>query len=210
LRIKEAHEVAREQFQWSSFKAFGKGSVLMVAVMGLIYALALDGVLTYLGDHVKNVLEVSLGNTSLLVALSMIGRIIGALSNSQVTDRIGHRQSLFVAIGLTSFACVGLALGGGVPLVALFAFLFGLAYGYYTSVYAAVAMEMSDPAIAASMFAIFMMFLNLGTVGGQALGGILTEKLQFGGMALVMGAVNLLNVLLVSRVFKRSVTRISP
>ncbi len=209
-RIDEAAGVTREKFQWSSFKAFSKGSVLMVAAMGLIYALALDGVLTYLGDYVKNVLEVSLGNTSLLVALSMVGRIVGALSNSRVTDRIGHRQSLFVAIGLTSLACVGLALGGGVPLVALFAFLFGLAYGYYSAVYAAVAMEMSDPAIAASMFAIFMMFLNLGTVGGQSLGGILTEKLEFGRMALVMGGVNLLNLLLVLKVFKRGAAKTSP
>ena len=63
----------------------------MVAAMGLIYALALDGVLTFLGDHLKNVLEVSLGNTSLLVALSMVGRIVGALVNSRVTDRVGHR-----------------------------------------------------------------------------------------------------------------------
>ena len=171
--------------------------------MGLIYALALDGVLTFLGDYVKNVLEVSLGNTSLLVALSMVGRIVGALSNSRVTDRIGHRPSLFVAIGLTSVACVGLALGGGVPLVALFAFLFGLAYGYYSAVYAAVAMDLSDPRIAASMFAIFMMFLNLGTVGGQALGGMLTESLGFAGMALVMGAVNLVNVLLVLLAFRK-------
>ena len=195
--------VKQEKFQWSSFKAFGKGEVLMVAAMGLIYALALDGVLTFLGDYVMNVLDVSLGNTSVLVALSMVGRIVGALSNSRVTDRIGHRPSLFVAIGLTSFACVGLALGGGVPLVALFAFLFGLAYGYYSAIYAAVAMDLSDPRIAASMFAIFMMFLNLGTVGGQALGGVLTESLGFAGMALVMGGVNLVNVLLVVLAFRR-------
>ena len=44
---------------------------------------------------------------------------------------------------------------------------------------------------------------NLGTVGGQALGGVLTESLGFAGMALVMGAVNLVNVLLVVLAFRK-------
>jgi len=35
-------------------------------------------------------------------ALAMVGRIVGALSNSWLTDRIGHKQSLWVAIALTS------------------------------------------------------------------------------------------------------------
>lgn len=143
----------------------------------------------------------------LLIALAMVGRIVGALSNSWLTDRIGHRQSLWVAVALTSVGSLGLALGGGVTMVAIFGFVFGLAYGYYTSVYAAVAMDFSDPHISASMFAIFMMFINLGTVGGQMLGGALTESLGFNLMCLLMGGINLLNALLVFGVFRSRVAR---
>ena len=82
-------------------------------------------------------------------------------------------------------------------------FLFGLAYGYYTSTFNVVAMDLCDPRIAASMFAIFMMFINLGTVGGQALGGVLTENLGFSVMVLIMGALNLVNIGLVIVVFRR-------
>jgi PAT family beta-lactamase induction signal transducer AmpG len=201
-------QMHRQVFQWGAFKAFGRGAVLMLAAMGLVYALALDGIYTFLSDHLRDVMQVSIGNVGLLIALAMVGRIVGALSNSWLTDRIGHRQSLWVAIALTSLGSLGLALGGGVTAVALFGFLFGLAYGYYTAVYAAVAMDFSDPHISASMFAIFMMFINLGTVGGQVVGGVLTESLGFKVMCLAMGGINLLNVLLVSGVFRgRSAVR---
>lgn len=197
----------RQAFQWSAFKAFGRGAVLMLAAMGLIYSLAIDGIYTFLSDHLRDVMEVSIGSVGLLIALAMVGRIVGALSNSWLTDRIGHRQSLWVAVALTSVGSLGLALGGGVTMVAIFGFFFGLAYGYYTSVYAAVAMDFSDPHISASMFAIFMMFINLGTVGGQILGGALTESLGFNLMCLLMGGINLLNALLVFGVFRGRVTR---
>jgi len=195
-------DVHRQAFQWSAFKAFGRGTVLMLATMGLIYSLAIDGIYTFLSDHLHDAMEVSIGSVGALIALAMVGRIVGALSNSWLTDRIGHKQSLWVAIALTTVGSVGLALGGGVAMVAVSGFLFGLAYGYYNSVYAAVAMDFSDPRISASMFAIFMMFINLGTVGGQMASGALTESLGFGAMCLVMGGVNLLNVLLVAGVFR--------
>jgi PAT family beta-lactamase induction signal transducer AmpG len=202
-RMKEdPDQMHRQPFQWSAFKAFGRGTVLLLAFLGLVYSLAIDGTYTFLSDHLRDVMQVSIGNVGLLIALAMVGRIIGALSNAWLTDRIGHKQSLWVAIALTSAGSLGLALGGGVTLVAIAGFLFGLAYGYYTSVYAAVAMDFSDPRISASMFAIFMMFINLGTVGGQVMGGILTERLGFNLMCLVMGGVNLLNILFVFGVFR--------
>jgi PAT family beta-lactamase induction signal transducer AmpG len=80
--------------------------------------------------------------------------------------------------------------------------VFGVAYGYYASVYAAVAMDFCDPHIAASMFAIFMMFVNIGTAAGQSVGGMLTERLGFMGMVLLMGAINLLNIPVVIGIFR--------
>ena len=62
-------------------------------------------------------------------------------------------------------------------------------------------MDFCDAHILASMFATFMLFINVGTAVGQPVGGLLAAELGFGGMALLMGAVNLINVLLVIRVF---------
>lgn len=200
--VEDPAHLTKQPFHFSAFKKFGHGAVLLLAVLGMLYSVALDGELTFLSDFLFNSMNISLGNVGALVALSMVGRIIGALSNSWVTDRIGHRQSLFVAIALATFACIGLSLGGRVPLIATFGFVFGLAYGYYTAVYSAVAMDLSDPRISASMFAIFMMFINLGTVGGQALSGWLTDNFGFERMSLVMGLINLVNIFLVIAVFR--------
>ena len=105
-------QTQRRKFQWSAFKTLGQRTVLLVAALGILYAFTLDGVLTFLSDYLRQTLQISIGNVGMLVALSMVGRIVGAISNTWVTDKIGHRQSLFVAIALASLACAGLALGG--------------------------------------------------------------------------------------------------
>ncbi|MCB2180014.1 MFS transporter [bacterium] len=193
----------RTPFDWRAFKSFRSGPVLLLVAMGFVYSIALDGVLTFLSDYLREVLEISLGNIGMLVAFSMVGRILGAVSNSWVTDRIGYKQSLYVAIGLTTVGCLGLSMQLGVGWIGVFGFIFGLAYGYYNAVYAAMAMKMSNAAIAASMFAIFMMFINLGTVGGQVIGGVVTEKFGFSVMVIVFGVFNLLNILLTNLIFKK-------
>ena len=201
--IKEdaAYTGRREKFQWRAFKGFGSLPVILLVVVGFIYTISLDGVITFLSDYLANAYGTSIGDITLLVALSMVGRIVGALTNGPITDRIGDRQSLIVAIGLATVGCLGLALELGVGWIGLFGFIFGLAYGYYNAVYAAVAMKFSNPAIAASMFAVFMMFVNLGTVGGQAIGGQLTDRFGFGTMVLVLGLLNLVNIPVVLALF---------
>ena len=192
----------REPFQWRAFRSFSSGAVISLTIIGFIYAVALDGVLTYLSDYLRVIMELSIGNIGLLVAFSMVGRILGAVSNGWITDRIGRRQSLVVAVGLASVGCLGLALNWGIPWVGVFGFIFGLAYGYYNAVYAAVVMDLSDPRISASMFAIFMMFVNIGTVGGQVLGGQIIDNLSFAAMVTIFGLLNLVNIPLVFRIFK--------
>jgi predicted MFS family arabinose efflux permease len=93
-------------------------------VLGILQTFTLDGVFTFLSDYLHQTLDISVGNVGMLVALSMVVRILGAATNSRLTDRIGHKQSLFVAIGLAFVACVGLALFGAVPLIGLFGFAF--------------------------------------------------------------------------------------
>ena len=206
LRVREEQtELNRQPFQWSAFKAFGQGTVLLTAAMAFIYALSIDGINTFLSDYLRDDIGLSISAVGTLVAVAMVGRIVGALTSGWMADRIGHKQSLFAAVGLTSLACVGLSLNAGLTFITLSAFLFGLAYGYYTSIYNVVAMDHSDPRIAASMFSIFMMFLNLGTVGGQILGGTLTENIGFQNMVLALGAVNLLNIFIILRIFRKPI-----
>jgi hypothetical protein len=64
-------------------------------------------------------------------------------------------------------------------------------------------LDLADPRICATMFAICMMFVNIGTVGGQMLSGFLTERTGFSMMVIIMGAINLMNIFLVIGLFWR-------
>ena len=58
------------------------------------------------------------------------------------------------------------------------------------------------------LHSIFMMFINLGTVGGQAVGGMLTESLGFSGMVLAMGLINLVNIPFVVGIFRQRMNQV--
>ena len=184
-------------FGWAAFRVLGRREVMVVALMGVIFTLALDGVLSFLSFHRDASGVTDIGALSGLVAISMVGRIGGALVSGRLTDHLGHRRSVRFAVLLSAFACLGLALQLGAGALALVCLVFGFAYGYYQAVYAAMAMTLTDPRIAASMFAIFMMFLNIGVAAGQGLGGLITESLGFAGLAVLMSLVGLFNLLLV-------------
>ena len=191
---------ASKVFCWSAFSSLRRQDVLLLAAMGLIYALALDAVLSYLSYHDDAGRLADIGVVSGLVAISMVGRIAGALASSRLSERLGYRRSMRLAIILSTLACLALSLTAGTLVLALACLLFGFAYGYYTSVYSAAAMLSTDPRIAASMFAVFMIFLNIGVALGQALGGLVTEAIGFQGLAWSMALVSLINLELVRRV----------
>ena len=204
IRLPEGKRSADNIFRWNAFRAFTAPPVFMLAGIGLLYSVAIDGTNTFLSRHLKDVMDVPIGSVTIIIALGMGGRILGALSSGWVTDQIGQKKSLWLAVALTSAGSIALAFSRSVGLMAAAGVLFGLAYGYYTAAYAAVAMGFSNPRIAASMFAIFMMMVNLGTAGGQGLGGILTQEVGFYRMCLLMGALNLLNLPLVYWIFNSS------
>ena len=72
-------------------------------------------------------------------------------------------------------------------------FLFGLAFGYYETVYFAISMEKTDPRIAASMFAILMAIANIGTGIGLPLSGVFSDLIGFRWTFLVIAMLNLLS-----------------
>jgi PAT family beta-lactamase induction signal transducer AmpG len=190
-------QVNNAAFDWSAFSALSRQFVLVLALMGLLFASALDGVLTYLSFHRDGGGIADIGLLSGLVALSMLGRIVGALATSFATRRLGYVESIRIAILLSAMACLLLALEAGVVVLAAACFVFGFAYGCFTAVYAASAMVLSDTRIAASMFAVFMMFLNIGVAVGQAIGGVVVEGAGFPTLAWMMTVVALVTLVFV-------------
>ena len=91
------------------------------------------------------------------------------------------------------------------PIVAwLIVFVFGLAFGYYDTVYLATSMDVTDPRIAASMFAILMAISNIGTGVGFAVSGALVDATGYRQTFAVMAVLNLLALPLIPLIFRRA------
>lgn len=186
-------------FDWGSLRDLLTRDALSLAALGCLYTLASDGLLAYLSYHAHAEAIGSVGVVGGLVALSMLGRILGAAVSSRLSERLGYRRAFRIAVWLTVGACIALSAQWGVKILATSCLFFGFAYGFFTTVFAAGAMKLSPPAAAASTFAIFMMFLNIGVALGQLTGGLLTEVLGFAGLAWAMAALLLLAFLPIRR-----------
>ncbi len=116
--------------------------------------------------------------------------------------RVGERSSLLTALLLTSAVTFVLALTNSAVLMWGIVFLFGIAFGYYETVYFALGMAFSDPRIAAFMFSVIMAVGNLGIAGGQRLAGSLVDSLGFQPMFMIFAAIHLLALPLVVAVFR--------
>ena len=80
-------------------------------------------------------------------------------------------------------------------------FLFGIAFGHYETVYFAISMKLSDPRIAASMFAILMAVANIGTGIGLGLSGSLVDLVGYKPTFIIIGILNILALPLLSVIF---------
>lgn len=187
--------VSREiaPFSWLAFTAFRRPQVWLVAAIGVLFSLALDGILSFISYHPASPKSPDVSLLSWTLAISMLGRVVGASFSGVMTDSLGYRRSISWAISLSAMVCLALSVDAGYYVLMGVVFMLGVAYGYFTSVYAALAMALSDPRIAASMFAIFMMFLNIGIGIGQAVSGWITQVYGFQILAVAMAVLLVLN-----------------
>jgi PAT family beta-lactamase induction signal transducer AmpG len=85
-----------------------------------------------------------------------------------------------------------LALIGNLLMAWPIVFLFGLAFGYHETVYFASSMDLTDPRIAASRFAILMAVANIGTGVGFAVSGQLVDIIGYQWIFVAIALLNLL------------------
>jgi PAT family beta-lactamase induction signal transducer AmpG len=105
------------------------------------------------------------------------------------------------ALVVALVAGLALALISGPALAWPLVFVFGLAFGYYETVYFAAAMALTDGRIAASMFAILMAVANVGTGIGLAAGGVLVDAVGYRWTFVIIAVLNLLVVPLIRPVW---------
>jgi MFS family permease len=138
--------------------------------------------------------------TAVTSIFAIVGAIVGWLFGDKIRQ-VGHKKVLSLA--LLCFA-IGYALssfvGTLIELYYVWVFLF-LAVGFGRVALIAVFMDITSPKIAGVMFALYMSFLNIGTLVGRGLAGFVVPALGMEGtfflvalfMILLIIPVNLIN-----------------
>ena len=147
---------------------------------------------------------INFASAGLFTTIWGVGVAVGGLTGGRLVDRLGHRRSLVTAAAASLAGVLLLAITPSVTAAVALVALFGLAFGYYETVYFAISMNLTDPRIAASMFAILMAVANVGTGVGLGASGALVDGIGFRMTFAVVALLNLLVLPLIPGVFRRS------
>ena len=152
-----------------------------------------------------NGFPIALRHIAVTVAILFIGVTVYVLMTP-------HREIALIREGNSAAALslggvlVGLAFIPTLWLAWVFMFIFGFSYGTYQTIYFALAMNITETAIAASMFAILMSITNIGQAVGMGVTGfaVMPDALGYRTTLLVFAACNFLLLPLMRPAFRSS------
>ncbi len=165
------HEPVRpndaESFRWSALGVIFRPRSLVLLAFGAGYGMLATGVELNLPLYYTS-LEFSSADVGWLGATRYLGRASGAILLPIVSRSIGRRGLLAAGILGLAITSAGQSLVDSHPTAGFWSFGFGVANGWNDALFCVLAMEASDPSMAASTFALFMAVSNL-SVAGDAL-----------------------------------------
>jgi MFS family permease len=202
LQIHEEERPAEAKFTFSGFRGLVTPRMGMFLALGLVYPLALYSANGVIAAFLKERVGVPMIQVGMYTSLFGVGAVLGGFAGGPVSDRLGRRLSVLVALLGTSFALLTLAVLISPVLAAVAVVIFGVAFGFYETVYQAAGMDLADPRIAATVFAIIMAVGNIGIGLGQPLAGALVDRSGFQMLFIVLSILNLATLPLVPLIFK--------
>lgn len=203
FRVRERQRPSHRAFEWRAFRAFGRRQVIALALLGALYSLVINGANEIVNPFLENQFGIDYAAAGLYTAVWGLGVVLGGLTGGRLTDRIGHRQAALGALATSLVTVLALAAVRSPAMAWPIVFVFGLAFGYYETVYFATSMDLTDARIAASMFAILMAVANLGTGVGFALSGALVDGIGYRWTFVAIAALNLLALPLIPLIFRQ-------
>jgi PAT family beta-lactamase induction signal transducer AmpG len=204
LQVKEAPRPVERQFDWGAFKSFRKGGVIALGLVGLLYSLIINGSNELVNPFLQKEYGINVAQAGFYTTVWGIGVVVGGLSGGRIVDRIGHRKALLVAAVVCLVGGLALAVIPSPAAAWGIVVLFGLAFGYYETVYFATSMDSTDRRIAASMYSILMAVANIGTGIGLGIAGALSDGIGFRLTFVILAALNMFILPLANAVFKKA------
>lgn len=205
LLTKDGERPAGRRFDPKAFRAFGKKNVLANAAMGFIIFFIIVGINQIINPYFSDPVEgfgISLSTAGMLTTVWGIGILIGSVFGGRIFDKLSKKTVTYIGIVLSIISLLCLAFVPNLLFVWIFMFFFGFSYGTYQTVYFAMAMNITEAAIAASMFSILMSVTNLGQAVGMAITGISAKNLGYSTTFLIFAGLNLLLLPLLKPAFQ--------
>ena len=156
-----------ESFRWSALGVMVRPRSLILLAFGAAYGIIGLGVEFNLSLFYDS-LHFDQGDVGKFGAIRYLGRASGALLLPIAASRIGRGGRLTIGIVALAATSAAQAMVAGPWSAGVWAFGFGMANGWDDALFCVLAMEASDPRMAASTFALFMAVSNL-SVAGDAL-----------------------------------------
>ncbi|MFO0892851.1 MAG: MFS transporter [Isosphaeraceae bacterium] len=168
-----------ERFHWRALRVLFSPRSLVLLAFGAFYATLGYGVEINLSPFYARGLDFRERTIGELGAARYVGRAIGAALLPALSPRLGRRWVMGVGlVGLAATTAAQAVVAG--PIAAgLAGGAFGAANGWTDAVFYVLAMEASDPRMAASTYALFMAVSNISILGGSAFDR-LESALRFG------------------------------
>ena len=201
LLVREITRTETRKFEWKAFSAFTRYPVICLAGLGALYSFATNGANQIVNPFIDHEFGITYSAAGLFTTMWGVGVVLGGLTGGRLVDRIGQRKAVQLAIIISVAAISALAIIQSTRLAFILVTAFGLAYGYYETVYFAISMKLTDPRIAASMFSILMAIANIGTAIGMSVSGALVDNVGYRFTFLIIAAINLLGFMLVRGIF---------
>jgi PAT family beta-lactamase induction signal transducer AmpG len=203
VQVREPERPPERAFEWRAFRAFGRKEVMALALLGALYSLVINGANEIVNPFLEDQYRIDYLGAGLYTAVWGVGVVLGGVTGGRLVDRVGHRRAVLGALVASLAAVLALAVVTGPAMAWPIVFVFGLAFGYYETVYFATSMDLTDVRIAASMFAMLMAVANIGTGVGFAVSGALVDAVGYRWTFVGIAALNLLALPLIPSIFRQ-------
>ena len=198
---KEAVRTSERRFEWKAFAAFKHGPVLALALVGALYSLFIYGANEIVNPFLQESFAITLTTAGLLTMTWGVGMVLGGLSGGWVADKIGQRQAMAAGVVFGSISMLLFVFIPSASWAWIIMLVFGLTFGLYDTAFFATGMYLTDPRIAASMFAVLMALANIGIGIGFGAAGWLVDLTGFRATFGILAGFNLLVLLLLPLIY---------
>ncbi len=152
-------------FRWEALRVLLRPRALVLLAFGALYSVVSYGVEINLSLFYGS-LRFGAGAVGDFASARYLGRAAGASLLPLAATRLGRRPVLLLGVLALAATTAGQTLVGGGGSAGAWGAGFGMANGWLDALFCVLAMEASDPRLAASTYALFMAVSNVGAAGG--------------------------------------------